>query len=330
MARINDVKGAPFRYRGVFDVSNCKTSADVMSAAGLDWTTDKCQLYANLNGELKECPGAFSTYRTDTDKPLGLVKSKYTIVQNKDAFKFFDDAIGKNKAIWQTAGSFNGGARIFVSAKLPKNIFVKGDPVENYLVFTNTHDGSSGVKILFTPIRVICQNTLNAAIRSSTNYISLRHTSGVFNKLSVADEILGICNTQIDSLNEVYNAMQETKVTDEDAVQVFGNVVLTDKDLVNIKDTGHTIRQIVMRNNDAINDAGLSMRKVNQLSEMYQYYFGGTGQREQVGNAWGVYNAVSGYYCNVDGAEGSTRMQSILFGDKAKKIETAGNIIVGA
>ena len=97
-----------------------------------------------------------------------------------DAFSFFNNAIGRDKAIWQTAGFFGNGERIFVSAKLPDSIYVNGqDPVDNYLVFTTSHDGSSGVKILFTPIRVICENTLNAAIKNATNYVSFRHTASV-------------------------------------------------------------------------------------------------------------------------------------------------------
>ena len=132
---------------------------------------------AHINGKYmySKLDNAFCTYRDDNHTPLGYVKQRYTIVQNTAAFKFLIMLFGENSAIWQTAGCFGNGERIFVSAKLPQNILVKGDPVENYLVFVNSHDGSSGVRILFTPIRVICQNTLTAALRTSTNSISIRH-----------------------------------------------------------------------------------------------------------------------------------------------------------
>lgn len=339
------VKGAPFRYSGAINVENCNTAAEVMAAAGLDWNVAKCELVAKMpihtdrpedNGFIfgsnnyVECPNAFATYRTDYNIPLGIVKERYTPVQNTEAFTFFDSAIGKDKAIWQTAGFFGNGERIFVSVKLPKNIFVQGDPIENYLVFTTSHDGSSGVKILFTPIRIVCQNTLNAAIDSSTNYVSFRHTKSVHSNLDIAAEILGICDNKIVALQESFNAMKKIRMSDEKAQQIFANVILTEDEQFRIKQTGHTIGQIITRDWRAIDDSQVSMKKVNTLSEMNNYYFAGVGQREIIGSAWGVYNAVTGYYSNIDNSEGIKRMDSLLYGDKSRKIELAGNLILAA
>lgn len=337
------VKGAPFRYRGAINVEECKTAADVMSAAGLDWQVSKCELVAKMpihinkpknegfifgSNNYVDCPNAYATYRTDYNIPLGIVKERYTPVQNIDAFAFFDGAIGKDKAIWQTAGFFGNGERIFVSAKLPKNILVDGDPVENYLVFTTSHDGSSGVKILFTPIRVVCQNTLNAAIRTSSNFVSFRHTKSVHQKIDVAAEILGICDNQIQFLNEQYNFMKKIQMNDNQAQEIFANVILTEDEQSQIKQTGHTIGQIVTRDWRAIQDSQISMKKVNTIAEMNNYYFSGAGQREILGTAWGVYGAITGYYSNVDNSEGTKRMDSLLYGDKSRKIELAGNLLI--
>lgn len=340
------VKNKPWEYRGAHNVENCKTAADVMSAAGLDWTVAKCKLVASMsisdgyvkdqdsfifgNNIYRECPNAYATYRTDLNIPLGIVKERYTPVQNTEAFNFFDSAIGKNKAIFQTAGWFGNGERIFVSVKLPKNILVDGDPVENYLVFTTSHDGSSGVKILFTPIRVVCQNTLNAAIQTSTNYVSFRHTKSVYSKIDIAAEILGICENKIYYLNEYYNKMTKIKMSDLDAQLTFANVILTEEEQFRIKETGHTIGQIVTRDWRAIQDSEISMKKVNVLSEMNNYYFSGVGQKEILGTAWGVYNAVTGYYSNIDNTDGTKRMDSLLYGDKSRKIELAGNLLLAA
>lgn len=337
-------KGKPWAYRGAKNVEDCKTSEEVMIKAHLNWEVRKCELVAKMPTEdiyskekdafihgtslYRECPNAFATYRTDTNTPLGIVKERYTPVQNTEAFKFFDKAIGKNNAIWQTAGYFGNGERIFVSAKLPKNIMVKGDPIENYLIFTTSHDGSTGVKILFSPIRVICQNTLNAAIRKATNYVSMRHTSTVHEKLDIAHEILDISMKKIDEFGEVLNRMSEIKFTDKQAQDVFARVVLTPTENVNIGYTGHTIEQIIMKDVNAINDTGISMKKVNTLNEMYKYYFGGIGQKQHVGTGYGVYNAVNGYYSNIDNSEGTKRMDSLLYGDKSRKIELAGNLIL--
>ena len=341
------VKGAPFRYKGAINVEDCKTSLDVMEKSGLDWEVAKCELIAKMPGLItdkdrndegflhggdyyKTCPNAFATYRTDYNIPLGVVKERYTIVQNTEAFSFFDNAIGKNKAIWQTAGFFGNGERIFVSAKLPEYILVNGDPVENYLVFTTSHDGSSGVKILFTPIRIICQNTLNAAIRQSSNYVSFRHTSSVHKNIDIATEILGICKDRTKYLTEMYNQMAKIRMKDEEVYKLFGDVILSDNELTQLHYTGHNITQLVNKNWRAIEDSGISMKKANVLNEMANYYVTGPGQKEIAGTAWGAYGAITGYYSNVDNSIGIKRMDSLLFGDKARKIETAGNLLLAA
>lgn len=340
------IKGKPWTYQGAVNVENCKTAVEVMSAAGLDWNVAKCELVAKMpthdiyakekdafimgDSMYKICPNAFATYRTDYNIPLGIVKERYTPVQNIEAFTFFDGAIGKDKAIWQTAGFFGNGERVFVSAKLPNTIFVDGDPVENYLVFTTSHDGSSGVKILFTPIRVICENTLNAAIQNTTNYISFRHTKSVHSNLDIATEILSICKTRIIDLQERFNLMKKTQMTDNKAQQIFANVILTEDEQFRIKQTGHTIGQIITRDWRAINDSQVSMKKVNTLSEINNYYFAGIGQKEILGTGYGVYNAITGYYSNIDNSEGIKRMDSLLYGDKSRKIELAGNLVLAA
>lgn len=340
------VKGVPFRYKGSINVEDCETSRDVMIKANLDWEVSKCEVVAKMpshgenfedansffhgNHQYRECNNIFATYRTDCNVPLGIVKERYTPVQNIDAFTFFDNAIGKDKAIWQTAGFFGNGERIFVSAKLPNNIFVKGDPVDNYLVFTTSHDGSSGVKILFTPIRIICENTLNAAIRQSSNYVSFRHTRSVHENLDIAHEILGLCKSKIVYLQEQYNAMYNIKMSDNQAQTMFANTILTDEEQFRIKQTGHTIKQIILRDWRAIEDSKISMKKVNTLSEINNYYYHGIGQKEIVGTGWGAYNAITGYYSNIDNSNGIKRMDSLLYGDKANKIERAGNLLLAA
>lgn len=332
-----EVKGAPFRFDGAVNVENCETSKDVIETAGLNWSVAKCDIYGSiktddsLNNEYIKVPNRFGIYRTDINLPLGTVKKDYEIVQNIDAFKFFDDAIGKDKAIWQTAGSFGNGERIFVSAKLPNDIIVNGkDAVENYLVFTTGHDGLNGVKILFTPIRVVCQNSLMMAIKRSTNYVSYRHSSKIHSNLEIAKTILGISENISETYRNNFNYMITSMVDDNYAINVFANVVLTDNDITNIKNTGHNIKQIIYRNENAISDAKISTRKVNILAGMHDYYFNGIGQQEIVGTKYGVFNAITGYYSNVANSDGIKRMDSLLYGDKSNKIKTAGNILLAA
>ena len=343
------VKGKPWAYSGAIDVSDCATAKEVMLKAGLNFNVAKCELVGKMPIKLtgtdeeldriikEQKEGAHVlvlTFIVSVITPLLPIvlisiflqvqlKAKYTIVQNNDAFNFFDGAIGKNSAIWQTAGFWGNGERIFVSAKLPNNILVKGDPVENYLVFTNTHDGSGGVKILFIPIRVICQNPLNAAIRTSSNYVSFRHTNSVHNKISVAQEILGISKIKSEEFGQYCNLLANIKVTDEDVIQFIGENILTEDEIQRLKDTGHTIKDIAYRSGLALTDSKISSRKMNVISDTYSYYFDGPGQRDILGTAWGAVNAISGYYSNIDNIEGTKRFDSICYGDKSRKIENA-------
>lgn len=339
------VKGIPFKYKGSVNVQDCKTAEEVMAASGLNWRVAKCKLVAKMpmleinnindgfyhNGNnYVECENAFATYRTDCNIPLGIVKERYTPVQNSEAFSFFNNAIGKNKAVWQTAGFFGNGERIFVSVKLPKNIFVDDDVIENYLVFTTSHDGTSGVKILFTPIRIVCENTLNAAINNSTNYISFRHTKSIYDNLDIASEILNICDNRVICLQEQFNKMKNTIISDDKAQEIFAKVIFTEDEQLRIKNTGHTIKQIVTRDWRAIDDSQVSMKKVNTIAEINNYYYSGIGQKVILGTGYGVYNAINGYYSNIDNSEGTKRMDSLLYGDKSRKIELAGNLVLSA
>ncbi len=337
------VKGEPWSYPGSKDVSYCNTSADVMSAAGLDWEVDKCSIYAGMpnfgertdinNGFIKDgsqykiINNNYATYRCDTNIPLGIVKGRYTPVQNTDAFNFFDSAIGKNKAVWDTAGFFGNGERIFVSAKLPKNIIIgNNDPIDNYLVFTNTHDGSGGVNILYTPIRIVCKNCIAAAVKNASDYVSFRHTKSVHEKLDIANEILGICEKKINYIDEVYQEFYKTKLNDKDALNYFANVILTENEIQNIIVNGYDINHILHKDITAIEDCKISTRKANILSDINDYYFTGIGQQDYIGTVWGAYNAITGYYSNVVNSDGSKRMDSILYGDRANKIKTAANL----
>lgn len=339
-------KGLPFVFRGVANVEDCKTSEEVMQKANLDWNVGKCEIYAkppveelpveNIVGDsfihendlFTKVPNGYATYRMDSGYPLGIVKERYTPVQNVDAFKFFDNAIGRNAAIWQTAGLFDGGRRIFVSAKLPNTISVKGDHVDSYLVFTNSHDGSTGVKILFTPIRVVCENTLNAAIRTSTSYVSFRHTKSVHDNISTANEILGICSVISGQLQETYDYMRNIKISDGKAEEIIAKTVLTESDFNNLASGGYSFRRIFNRDYNAINFANISTQKLKMMLNMQLYYHEGIGQKEIEGTGWGIYNAITGFYSNMENNEGAKRMDTLLYGDRSRKIESVGNLVL--
>lgn len=327
-------KGLPFTYPGTVAVGDCKTAAEVMTKAHLNWEVGKCEVYAKMSinnsfdTNYMMVPNAYATYRKDNGQPLGVVKERYTPVQNIDAFNFFDNAIGKDKAIWYTAGSLGAGQRVFVAAKLPDTILIDGDPVDNYLVIMNSHDGSTGLKIMLTPVRIFCTNCLNAAIRSADKYISFRHTKSVHSNLDLANDILGISKAKIIALKEVWEELAKKPMSDDKAADTFARLILTESEIDNLLATGHNVKQIINRDFNAMQDANISTKKVNIITDMNNYYHNGIAQDEIRGTAWGVYNAVTGYYSNVDNVSGQKRFDSLLYGDKANKIEKVGNYLL--
>ena len=327
------VGGAPWAI-GV-DVSDCETSKDVMKKAGLDFIVDKCDLMARmpwgpkrnnvvneLAGEFshdgyiyRELVGAYATYRADNSQPLGLVGSKYEVVQNIDAFRFFDDAIG-NGVRWDRAGILNGGTKIYVSAKLPFDMHVGDDPVENYLVFSNSHDGTSAVNIMFTPVRVWCTNKLNSARKSADSTIRLRHTPNVKKQLDNGAYVLNVAKQYAKDTEEFYNSLLKIKMSDEDVMKYIADLQLTEKERMALMefDSVNGYKKLIHKDYLTIERTGISSRKANQIANTLEYYFDGIAQKKIAGTAWGAYNAVTGFYSNVANLEGEKRVESILYG----------------
>ena len=328
------------------DVSNCVTAQDVMKTAKLDWTVQKCELVSKMpfrigsNNEVgedsfvhdgniyRECPNAFATYRTDINMPLGIVKDKYEIVQNMDAFNFFNNAIGEGKAIWDKAACLNMGEKVYVSAKLPVQTSVgKDDVIDNYLVFSNGHAGNSSVDIMITPIRVICTNMLNGALDKAACHIRLRHTKSVKEKLELGAQVLKIaCSHAIDA-QELYRHLATIKMTDDQVAEYICKLQLTPAEIAKLNevDPNHGYKRLISRDCHLIDAVEISTRKSNQLYNMMDYYIDGIGQKDICGTAWGAYNAITGFYCNVANLEGEKRMNSLVWGSANNNMNKALN-----
>lgn len=328
------------------DVSDCATAQDVMKKAGLDWSVQKCELVSKMpfrigsNNEVgedsfvhdssiyRECPNAFATYRTDINMPLGIVKDKYEIVQNMDAFNFFNNAIGEGKAIWDKAACLNMGEKVYVSAKLPVQTSVgKDDVIDNYLVFSNGHAGNSSVDIMITPVRVICTNMLNGALDKAACHIRLRHTKSVKEKLELGAQVLKIaCSHAIDA-QELYRHLATIKMTDDQVAEYICKLQLTPAEIAKLNevDPNHGYKRLISRDYHLIDAVEISTRKSNQLYNMMDYYIDGIGQKDICGTAWGAYNAITGFYCNVANLEGEKRMNSLVWGSANNNMNKALN-----
>ena len=200
-------------------VDRYPTSAEAIKYAGLDYIVEKRPLFtydtenhiADPDADIiipeLSIPGFFATVRADTDQVLGVVGNDYEVVQNPDAFAFFDAIVGGGDGIlYETAGALGNGERIFITAKLPDYIRVGNDDlIEKYLFLTTSHDGYGSITAAFTPVRIVCNNTLHAALNNMTNCVKIRHTQSAKERLSQAHKVMGLTNTLADELGGIFN-----------------------------------------------------------------------------------------------------------------------------
>jgi len=163
----------------------------------------------------------------DKKKPvLGIVSGRYEILQNKDAFAFFDPLVKKGYATYETAGALGSGERVWVLAKLNDSFEIaKGDKIERYLLISNRHDGHGTVNVKFTPIRVVCQNTLSMAMQDAREFFAIRHDEGLFSRLeNVADEMRERIEKRYAEIRMAFTRMQEVEIDKSRAEDYFAEV----------------------------------------------------------------------------------------------------------
>jgi len=195
------------------------TSEEAIVEAGLDWEVVKKPVYVKMDKRF-QVKDTFAMVRKDKWQDnncdiLGVVGKNYTPLQNKDAFNFFDSIVGDKKAIYHTAGSLSGGKIIWILAKLPGYIrVINNDISEKYLLISNSHDGSSMVQIKFTPIRVVCMNTLTVALNKGET-LKVKHCKDVRDKLTQASELLGIVNEKYDVIERSFKNMVKVQLNEK-------------------------------------------------------------------------------------------------------------------
>ena len=194
------------------------TAEEAIRAARLDWAVGKIPLAAYNGSKWREVPGQYAIVREDRwgqgsdDAVLGAVGGDYMPLQNAEAFQFFDPIVGQNAAVYHTAGALGRGERIWILAKLPEGIRVVGDDItDKYLLLCNSHDGTSAVQVKFTPIRVVCQNTLTMALKTGST-LRIPHTRSMQERLAQADELLGIVHKHYDTIAEQLQAMARVQL----------------------------------------------------------------------------------------------------------------------
>ena len=219
------VREKPWHGLGTI-VKEAPTSADAIRLAGLDWSVVQEPIYTNFNRVVE---GYRANVRSSDRKVLGVVSDRYKVVQNVDAFSFTDELLGKGVR-YETAGSLQEGKKVWLLARLPREYIIAGERISPYLVFSNTHDGSGSVKVAITPVRVVCNNTLNLALGTAKRSFSMIHTGNIHDKIQEAKDTLFMAEEYMDCLGVEFEQLRRQKITDAQVKEYIELLLPMEKD----------------------------------------------------------------------------------------------------
>jgi phage/plasmid-like protein (TIGR03299 family) len=275
------------------------TAEEAIISAGLNWEI----ALQSIRTDFRQIPEFMATARADNRDVLGIVSPKYRIIQNKDAFSFFDAVVGEGQAIYHTAGALGRGERIWLLAKLPSELYVTNeDIVEKYLCLTNCHTGKASLLMYFTPIRVVCQNTLSVSMMDASSGIAIRHSGDVKLKIKEAQRVLGIAMKFYDEFGARAEQFRKFNMNVEDAEKFFKFVILGEE----LEETDST-------------------REENKINTLLSLFEDGKGAKlEGVRHTgWAAYNAVTEYVDHYGtirklDKDPTNRLKNIWFGSGAR------------
>ena len=199
----------PWHGLGV-QVQEAPESKDALRLAGLDWKVYQREVYTDSGIKIE---GYRANVRNTDNKILGVVTERYKIVQNEEAFSFTDALLGKGVR-YETAGSFQEGKKVWLLARLPKEYIISGEQISPYLVFSNSHDGSAAVRVAVTPIRVVCNNTLNLALSTAKRSWAMVHTGNIKGKIHEAQETLFMAENYMSKLGKEFEELKRQKLSE--------------------------------------------------------------------------------------------------------------------
>ena len=310
-------------------VEGLQTAEEAIVAAGLDWEVIQKPVYFFANNgkgrvHTKKFPERVVNVRAKDQEPFAVVSPGYKILQNKVAFDFADAIVETGEAKYETAGALRGGRVVFLSMEIPREVKVPGDDGEHrpYLLVCNSHDGSRALSARVTTIRVVCANTLNAALGDRTNEIKLRHTANVMDKVKEAQRALGLTYEYLDQFEIMAERMLLRKIT---PIEVLRTVVqvFPIKDVNPLKLSADELRRVIAAQ-IARHPAPGALRMVETSENI-----------ENVRNtAWGLWNGIAEYldygvnYRSRQVPAADNRATSILLGGMAaSKKEQAAKIL---
>lgn len=296
----------PWHGLGV-EVSNDLTPEQMMKKAGLDWTVEKVDSFIEIDGN-RIPTGQQSLVRSSDNKILTNVGGDWNPVQNSEAFEFFSEYVLAGDMEMNTAGSLKGGTNVFALAKVKESFTILGeDQVDSYLLFSNPHQYGKAIDIRFTPIRVVCNNTLTFSLQSSSkNFVKLNHRSQ-FNPEQVK-ETLGIAHEKFAKYKEMAEFLSTRKFNVESLIEFYNDIFpYTHKDSAAPK---------------TLNDLSKTARRAYDVLETQP------GAQFGEGTWWQALNSVTYLTDHELGRNADTRMQSAWFGvNQARKIKAANKAV---
>lgn len=305
-------------------VDQYPTSAEALKFAGLDYEVTKEDLFTanyNCDGQLMDHTARvkthFATMRKDTGVILGIVGKDYEIVQNRDAFAFFDSIVGGEGIQYETAGALGNGERVFITAKLPGYIKVgREDLIEKYLFLSTSHDGYGSITAAFTPVRIVCNNTLNAALRNHSNAVKIRHTANAKQRLEQAHKLMGISNNLSTEMENILNRWAKISIRDAEVRKLIRSALIPNREVLQKIEQG--------------NEDECSTYYKNMCEHAFTYAMSNPTQQMETakGTLFGAYNGITGYFQNVRKYKDNTaKLKSVMYGGLAQQRNQAAFIL---
>ena len=294
----------PWHQLGI-KVASALSSAEAIKIAGLDWDVIPKPLYDEKHREIK---GYKVNVRSSDDKILGVVTDRYKIVQNKEAFAFTDALLGQGVK-YETAGSLASGKRIWMLARLEDRLMAE-EEMENYLVFTNSHDGTGAIRVACTNVRVVCQNTLNLALRQASRHWSCVHTGDIQGKLEEARYTLSNAERYMEALEEEFGELKLKKVTEKEVRDLTDK--LLEMEFEDLAKRANVDNKVVSFKD--ILKSHKAEEKLNQKrSEILNIYFDKPDLRGTEHTAFRFVNAISDYCTHTTDHKNTRNYQENLF-----------------
>ena len=208
------VRETPWHGLGT-KVMEAPDSEGALIAAGLNWNVIQEPIFTGKNEPIR---GYKANIRDSDRRVLGVVTDRYKVIQNHEAFAFTDELLGQGVR-YETAGSLQDGKKVWLLAHMPHEYIISGERISPYLLFSNTHDGSGAIKVALTPIRVVCNNTLNLALSTAKRSWSMVHTGDIRSKMQEARDTLFMAERYMDELGKEFEALRLKKLSDQKVME---------------------------------------------------------------------------------------------------------------